>query len=244
MEIKGLMIQTIQLLEIKKEAANTYTYKFSIPQGSTWEAGTNAHLVATGSDTNFVPSPDCTRHLSICSLPNEGYMGFSTRIREGASLFKQNLRVCNVGDKLHLYKLVNRLPLQRKDVPVVLVSMGVGIATFRPMILAYAHDQIHVSQLVSINIDRTESSIYKDELEALDIPNFKNSYVHTRATLQHELLETKALENAEYHIVGSDEFLLSIGQFLIENGISAEQIMLDKKENRRLQMLEAMAAHN
>ena len=240
MEITGIMIKSIELLDIIKEAEDTFTYKFNVPNNTTWDAGTNAHLVATGSDTNYAPAPEFTRHMSICSVPDEGYIGFTTRAREGGSTFKRNLRVSKVGDKLQLFKLMNRLPLQRNNKPVVLISMGVGIATMRPMILEFAKDQSNIPQLININIDRAVTEIYQEELATLAIPNFENIYVNSRADLHQSIENTIKLDNAEYHIVGSDEFLMSIGSFLLNKGVSEESIKLDKKDNRTQQMIKKM----
>jgi len=240
MEITGIMIKSIELLDIIEEAKDTFTYKFNIPKGTVWEAGTNAHLVANGSDTNYAPNREFMRHMSICSLPEEGYIGFSTRAREGGSTFKRNLRVSKVGDKLQLFGLKNRLPLHRNNRPVVLISMGVGIATMRPMILEYAKDQQNIPQLVNINIDRAVTEIYQNELAALQIPNFENIYVNSRADLHNSIENTLQLTDAEYHIVGSDEFLMNIGAFLLKKGVADDCIKLDKKENRAKQMIEEM----
>lgn len=242
MEITGIMIQSIELLDIIEEAENTFTYKFNIPEGTSWDAGTNAHLVATGSDTNYAPAPEFTRHMSICSLPEEGYIGFTTRAKEGGSTFKRNLRVSKVGDRLQLFKLMNRLPLHRDKKPVVLISMGVGIATMRPMILEYANDQSNIPQLININIDRAVTEIYQDEFIKLEIPNFENIYVNSRANLHKSIEETLHLEDAQYHIVGSDEFLMNIGAFLQQKGVSGENIKIDKKEKRAERMIEEMKA--
>jgi len=241
MEITGIMVQSAELLDIIKEAENTYTYRFSIPKGMTWEAGTNAHLVANGSDANYAPNKKYVRHLSICSLPEEGYMGFSTRIREGASVFKQNLKVCKPGDKLQVFGLKNRLPLPRENKPVVLISMGVGVATFRPMILEYAKDQKGIPQLVNLNIDKAGSAIYWEELSKFHMEGFSNHYVNTRQELREQIDQSLALNDAEYHIVGSDEFLLEIGTYLIQKGVQNTQIKLDKKATRAQAMVQQMA---
>ncbi len=240
MEITGIMIQSIELMDIIEEATNTFTYKFNIPQGTVWDAGTNAHLVANGSDTNYAPDREFMRHMSICSLPEEGYIGFSTRAPEEGSTFKRNLRVSNIGDKLQLFGLKNRLPLHRNNRPVVLISMGVGIATMRPMMLEYAKDQKGISQLININIDRAVTEIYQNELTALKIPNFKNIYVNSRADLHESIAGTLDLKDAEYHIVGSDEFLMNIGSFLLNKGVGDDCIKLDKKEKRAQKMIEEM----
>lgn len=242
MEITGIMVNSATLIDIIKEAEDTYTYKFNIPDGTTWEAGTNAHLVANGLPNDFTPSKEHTRHLSISSLPKEGYMGFTTRVREGSSTFKRNLQVSKIGDKLQVYGLKNRLPLPRNNKPVVLISMGVGIATMRPMILEYAADQHHISKLISINIDKDETTVYKDEIDKLSIPHFENHYVNSRRDLFQHIRKTFSITDVEYHIVGSDEFLDNVARYLIHNKIKLDSIKLDKKPARTKSILEQLAA--
>lgn len=242
MEITGIMVTSAKLINIKKEAEDTYTYKFDIPAGTSWDAGTNAHLVANGTPNDFTPSQEHTRHLSISSLPHEGYMGFTTRVREGSSTFKRNLKVCQIGDQLQIYGLKNRLPLSRKNKPVVLISMGVGMATMRPMILEYAKNQDQIDRLISINIDKEKTMIYKNELEYLKIPRFYNHYVSQREELYAKINRTFQFSDAEYHIVGSDDFLNSIASFLIKNNIDLKNIKLDKKTAREKQILTELAS--
>jgi NAD(P)H-flavin reductase len=240
MEITGIMVNSATLIDIIKEAEDTYTYKFNIPSGATWDAGTNAHLVANGIDTDFTPAKEFTRHMSICSLPEEGFLGFTTRVRKGGSTFKRNLKVSKIGDKLQIYGLKNRLPLTRNGKSVILVSMGVGIATMRPMILEYAKCQNDLPKLISINIDKDETFIYKQELDKANIKNFENYYVNSRRTLFQQLFKTLSIEDAEYHVVGSDEFIEGIAHYLLKNDVDAEDIKLDKKPKRAMSILEKL----
>lgn len=233
MEIKSLLTSSIQLLEIVKEDEETYTYKFNIPQGTTWDAGTNAHLVAIGSEHNFAPSKEHMRHFSICSLPEEGYMGFSTRIRNNASTFKENLKVVKPGDKLQVYGLKNRLPLERNNQTVVLLSMGVGIATMRPILLAAANNGEGLGKVININIDKKDKRIYGAELEALNQQEqIEVHYTHTRNAFYQTINTTLNEKDAEYHIVGSDEFVQNTAQYLISHKVAKAQIKLDKKPAR------------
>ena len=241
MEIKSILTSSITLLDIIKEDEETYTYKFNIPQGTTWEAGTNAHLVARGNDRNFTPSKEHMRHFSICSLPEEGYMGFSTRIRNNASTFKENLRVVKPGDKLQVYGLKNRLPLERNNQTVVLISMGVGIATMRPILLAAAKNPIGLHKVININIDKKDKRIYGKELDQLSsLPIIFSHYTHSRQAFFHVIDQTINEANAEFHIVGSDEFIEDTARHLISKNVDKTQIRLDKKPARTAAILEAL----
>ncbi len=241
MKIQSLLTSPIQLLEIIKEDEETYTYKFDIPEGCTWDAGTNAHLVATGSVKNFIPEKEFTRHFSICSLPDEGYMGFTTRIRNNASTFKENLKVSKIGDKLQLFGLQNRLPLVRKNQTVVLISMGVGIATMRPILLSAASHPRGLTKVINITIDKDDKEIYANELRSLSPELIEHHYTHSRDDFYNEIDKTLTTSQAEYHIVGSNEFVFEITRHLLNNKIAKTNIRLDKKPHRAKEILDLLS---
>lgn len=146
-----IISQAVALKEIVKEATDTYTYKFDIPKGIIWNAGANLHLLPGTLDEDIKIGKEMVRHLSVMSLPHEGYMGITTRIREQASDFKKKLQQSQSGDTMRVFGIKNHLPLKRENHPVVLVSMGVGIATIRPMILEYVADQSNIPLIININ---------------------------------------------------------------------------------------------
>src|SRR5699024_12122988 len=57
-----------------------------------------------------------------------------------------------------IFKTYSNVPLKRENKNVYLLSSGVGLATFRPLILDYLNNATNVNQLHSLNID-SESEV-------------------------------------------------------------------------------------
>jgi ferredoxin--NADP+ reductase len=222
--------QPVTLQEIIQEATNTYTYKFNIPQGMTWTAGANLHLLPYGLDKDIEIDKKTIHHLSIINLPDEGYIGITTRIREPTSDFKKKLQKAQIGDTMCIFKVKNHMPLKRENHPVVLISMGVGIATMRPLILEYVKDQTNIPAIVNINVDNSGEFIYKKELLATEKHGVKNYFTTSRTEMKEAIKTTFQLKNPQYYIVGSDNFLNNMAGFLLKTHIEKHQIYFDKHQ--------------
>ena len=233
-------LMPVRLQEIIPEAADTYTYRFELPPGFTWEAGANAHLVAREISTFSAVEKDWRRHMSIMNTPDEGYLGFTTRVREPRSPFKTSLLNTVPGDTLHIYGNKNNFPLIRDGRPTVLLSMGVGMATMRPLIRSFMKNRQGLSSLTSINVDRCESGVYQAEMESLDVSGFTQIYKGNRQSFLDEVDRCLQMKDARYYLVGSDEFLSSIAYYLIGSGIPRSQLMIDKKPHKVQAILDAI----
>lgn len=69
-----------------------------------------------------------------------------------------------IGDDITFFKLGSRMGLRRSDTPIVLLSMGVGVMTMRPLIRAYKNDKSSIPSLISLNIDSAGDFVYRKEL--------------------------------------------------------------------------------
>ncbi|MEM6769381.1 MAG: hypothetical protein AAF597_02255 [Bacteroidota bacterium] len=228
-----MMTSSIKVSSITEEAPNTFTFKFDVPKGMNWSPGANGHFVVTDNQGVYQMNKAYVRHLSIMNNPAEGYIGFTTRVSDNPSLFKASLKNYTVGDEMRVFKVKNHIPLVRDNTNVVLISMGVGIATFRPMIMDYANNQDGIKSLTNINIDRHDQHVYKDELTGITAGNYRNDLVSNRENLYDAITETFGDKRSSYYVVGSDEFLGEICAFLSENDIEPSQIHLDKPDIRR-----------
>ncbi|MGQ1947513.1 hypothetical protein ACT3CD_10500 [Geofilum sp. OHC36d9] len=222
--------QPVTLNEIIQEATDTYTYKFNIPKGMTWTAGANLHLLPYGLDEDIEIDKKTVHHLSIINLPGEGYIGITTRIRKQTSVFKKKLQEAQIGDTMCIFKIKNRLPLKRENHPVVLISMGVGIATMRPLLLEYVADQSNIPAIININVDSSGEFIYKNELISTEKHGVKNYFTKSRTEMKEAIKTTFQLKDQRYYIVGSDNFLSSTTDFLLKNHIEKHQIYFDKRQ--------------
>lgn len=218
--------------KIIDETPEVKTYLVDIPDGYTWEAGAHIHLGLKGFNEGEKPNRGLVRHMSISTLPRENAIGITTRIREQCSEFKSILRGLQVGDEVAVFKTHCNVPLKRENKNIYLLSSGVGLATFRPIVLEYLERPDNINQIYSLNIDSSKNYLFKNIFTTDHSKNFTAKFVDNRKDY-YEAVNNLAADNAGlYYIVGSDEFLKQNIEVLLENGIQPDQIMLDKRERQ------------
>lgn len=217
----------IKLIKIEKDAVDTYTFKFEAPEATKWEPGAYAHFLSSDLKKGAKFKKELVRELSIMSHPNENFIGFTTRIRQSPSDFKRIMLDLKPGDEIRFFKIGNHFKGQKMDKPIVLISMGVGIATFRPLILEYIANSAQALPITNINIDRSGDFVYQEELENLPGNKLKNRFVTLRADLYKNI--NQCIESGEniYFVVGSKAFNKAIGDYLLEKNISKTAIVFD-----------------
>lgn len=219
----------LKIIDIVNEGNDTKTFYLEKPHDINWEEGSHTHIALNNYEVNEVVNKNLVRHMSIMTLAHENKIGFTTRFPNQKSEYKTLLSNYRVGDEINLYKLGSRMRLRRENKRIVLLSMGVGIATMRPLILAYNQDQTGIPQLVHINVD-SNPTIYKEEFESLNNNQFKNYWTLSRVEYFQRLTEVISQDNTIYYIVGSDTFLRSNIQKLKLAGVKVENIVIDKKD--------------
>ena len=185
-----------------------------------------------GFNAGDQPNKSLVRHMSISTLPNEQTVGITTRIRELCSEFKSILRNLKVGDKVALFKIHSNVPLKREDKNIYLLSSGVGLATFRPLVLTYLERPDNINRIHSLNIDSTKNFLFTDVFESAPDKNFTSQYVDNRKDYYEEAKKLAADQDGLFYVVGSDEFIMQNIDVLCEQGIKPEQIVLDKRERQ------------
>ena len=168
--------------------------------------------------------------MSITTLPDANKIGITTRIQEPLSEFKCELSKISLGDELVVFKLGSRMNLRRNNRPLILLSMGVGIATMRPLVHAFLENTSSISSLTSVNIDSSKNYIFRDELDAIQTDLYKNYWYDCRADFYQSLNVFTELKNPLYYIIGSDNFIKDIIRTLRIKNVRDEDIFLDKKE--------------
>lgn len=222
---------TLKVVDIKKEASSTYTYYLEKPANTSWKEGSHTHIGIAGFDAGEVPNKSLVRHMSIMTLPDENKIGFTTRFQEEMSPFKEALKEVKVGDNMSLFKVGSRMGLRREDRPIVLISMGVGLATMRPIILEYKKNDNNIPYLVNITVDNTGEFLYKDELDKLQEDTYNNVWVKNRQELYAAVQKAgRDFKDAIYYIVGSDDFLRNMIKRLTDSNVKLEDIVVDKRE--------------
>ena len=223
----------LSIVDIIDESPNTKTYILEKPESLTWDEGSHIHLALEDYDKDELPNKDLVRHMSIMSNWDENKLAFTTRFTEPYSSFRLGLAQLTKGDHLKVFKISSRMTLRREERPLVLISMGVGLATMRPLILRFHQDSTNIPLLVNLNVDAHaahEKALYQEELEGLRNERIQLHWCKSRLEL-FNALETLNIENPIYYVVGSDLFLRTILKRLKAKGVSKEAIMIDKKSH-------------
>ncbi|WP_047984339.1 ferredoxin reductase domain-containing protein [Ornithinibacillus californiensis] len=237
-----MQIYWTKINKIIEETPEVQTYLLDLPEDFTWEEGSHTHFALEGFNAGEKPNRSLIRHMSISTLPHENTIGITTRIREQCSEFKDALRKLKVGDKVALFKTHSNVPLRREDKNVYLLSSGVGLATFRPLVLDYFERADHVKQIHSLNIDSSKDFLFTNTFKSVADKKFTSLFVDNREDYYEEVKALAADKEGLFYIVGSDEFLLQNMEVLREHGIQPEQIMLDKREKGREELLSSVYA--
>ena len=225
-----MQIYWTKINKIIEETPEVKTYLLDCPKDFTWEEGSHTHFALEGFNAGDKPNRALIRHMSISTLPNENSIGITTRIKEQCSEFKSVLRNHQVGDEVAIFKTHSNVPLKRDDKNVYLLSSGVGLATFRPLVLDYFERADNVSQIHSLNIDSSNDFLFTNIFESAPDKKFTSQFVDNRKDYYEEVMNLAADKDGLFYVVGSDEFLVQNIKVLREQGIKPEQIMLDKRE--------------
>lgn len=227
-----MQIYWTKINKIIDETPEVKTFLLDLPEDFTWEEGAHTHLALEGFNAGDQPNKSLVRHMSISTLLNEQTVGITTRIKELCSEFKSILRNLEVGDKVALFKIHSNVPLQRQDKNIYLLSSGVGIATFRPLVLTYFERPDNINRIHSLTIDSTKDYLFTDIFESAPDKNFTSQYVDNRKDYYEEVKKLAADQDGLFYVVGSDEFIMQNIDTLREQGIKPEQIVLDKRERQ------------
>ena len=222
---------------VVEESPETKTYILECPEGFTWEEGAHTHLALEGFNAGEKPDRSLIRHMSICTLPDEKSIGITTRVREELSEFKERLDALGIGGQVALFKTHSNVPLKREDKPVYLLSSGVGIATFRPLVLDYLNNSDMVNKIHSLNIDSSKNYLFPDLFAPEGLNGLTSEFVDDRSDYYGRVKQLAEDKEGLFYVVGSDEFLSENIAILRNEGINPEQIMLDKHEQSRQALL-------
>lgn len=225
-----MQIYWTKINQIIEETPEIKTYLLDRPEDFTWEEGSHTHFALKGFNAGDKPNRSLIRHMSISTLPHENSIGITTRIREQCSEFKSILRNLKVGDEVAIFKTHSNVPLKREDKNVYLLSSGVGLATFRPLVLDYFERADNVNQIHSLNIDSSKQFLFTNIFQSAPDKKFTAQFVDNRKDYYEEVKKLAADKDGLFYVVGSDDFLAQNIEILREQGIKPEQITLDKRE--------------
>lgn len=232
-----MQIYWTKINKIIDETPEVKTYLLDRPEDFSWEEGSHTHFALKGFNAGDKPNRGLIRHMSISTLPHENSIGITTRIREHCSEFKATLRNLEVGNEVAIFKTHSNIPLKREDKNAYLLSSGVGLATFRPLVLQYLERAENVNQVHSLNIDSSKNFLFPTVFESAPEKKFSSQFVDNRKDYYKEAKNLAADQDGHFYIVGSDEFLMENIELLREQGIKPEQIMLDKRQQQLSEFL-------
>jgi ferredoxin-NADP reductase len=150
----------IQLVERIQEYSGVCTLRFRAPDPVSFVPGQYAHVLAPASP----PGRENVRHLSIASIPAEGFLQFSVDLAS-ASDYKKKLAALQVGEEAHLFKVKGEFVLATPLPPkIVFLAGGLGITPVRSLLKQIVHDGLPVAWSL-IHVAR-EKFLYQEEIEA------------------------------------------------------------------------------
>lgn len=232
-----MQIYWTKINKIIEETPEVRTYLLDCPRDFTWEEGSHTHFALEGFNAGDKPNRSLIRHMSISTLPHEDSIGITTRIREQCSEFKMILKNLEVGNEVAIFKTHSNVPLKREGKNVYLLSSGVGLATFRPLVLDYFKCVDNVNRIHSLNIDSSKDFLFTDIFKSAPDKKFTSQFVDNRKDYYEEVKNLAGDKDGLFYVVGSDQFLVQNIEVLREQGIKAEQIMLDKHERQLTEFL-------
>lgn len=225
-----MQIYWTKINKIIEETSEVKTYLLDRPEDFTWEEGSHTHFALKGFNAGDKPNKSLVRHMSIATLPYENAIGITTRIREQCSEFKSILRNLEVGNEVALFKTHSNVPLKREDKNIYLLSSGVGLATFRPLVLEYFKRAANVNQIHSLNIDSSKEFLFTNIFKSAPDKNFTAQFVDNRKDYYEAVQKLAADKNGLFYVVGSEDFVVQNIEVLRAQDIKPEQIILDKRE--------------
>lgn len=220
-------IFTQKLIRTVDEASTLRTFHFEAPENYHWIEGSHLHLAFVDYDLTKGRNPHKIRHMSIASLPEEGTIAITTRLT-GDSPFKIELSRLRPGDAMQLFDISSRLHLRRLDRPLVLLSNGVGLAAFRPLILKYLAEPARIPSLHSLCVAPPDGRIYEKELAGLNNGSFSHTFLTHRGPFR-EALGKPLFKGSLYYLAGSELFLRDTVRSLRLLGVPDRDIIIDKK---------------
>ncbi len=220
----------VKIIDMKEEAPGTKTFLLEKPLDIIWLEGAHTHIGLIGFDEGELPNKDWVRHMSIMTLPEDNKIGFTTRLLPPLSQFKEKLSELRIGDEVILFKIGSRMFLRRENKMAVLLSMGVGITTMKPLIHRFLKDDTQISGLININVNSTKDFVYRKELDSLQSSKYINHWVDSRSKFYETLNQVSEQEDAIYYVAGSDEFVMDVIKNLRNKNVADENIIIDKKE--------------
>src|SRR5699024_8373137 len=157
------------------------------PERFTWGEGARPHFAVEGFNAGDKPNRSLTRPRSTSTLPHEKSIGITPRLKEEGSEIKTIVRHHKLVHEVALCIPSSNVPLKRGENGGYLLSSGVGLATFRPLVVAYFKRTDNVNQLHSLNIDSSTNYLFPDIFESAPDKKFPSQFGNNRKDYYEEV---------------------------------------------------------
>ncbi len=202
----------------RREFGNTYTFAFEPLRAMPFKAGQYVHLTATPERGDKA----MTRHMSIASPPDSRYLEFSMDLGSGTD-YKRAMAALKPGDLVTAFKLKGEFVVEGDRAPLVFLAGGLGITPIRSILRDLAtigsgtpRSLFHVAR---------DAHLFKDELAALDLPQWRTDRGGLDALWPQVL--ARGGSGGAYFLCGSERFIVGMRDRLQSDGVQADRIVVE-----------------
>jgi ferredoxin-NADP reductase len=222
-------------------AEGTMAFEFQKPPDWTFTAGQFVDITLLNpSETD---SEGNKRGFSIASAPYEETIMIATRMRDSA--FKRDLKSEALESGAKIEGPFGDLTLHENTArPAVLLTGGIGVTTFRSIVLQAAHLKLAHRIVLFYSNHRPEDAAFLTELQALQQTNPNYTLVATMTDMKDSKLpwtgETgqinaellakyaDATKNAIYYITGPPGMVKGLQSVLAGTGVSRDDVRVEE----------------
>jgi len=208
----------ITLVDKTREYDGVHTLRFASPAPISFVPGQYVHLLAPASP----PGPENVRHLSIASIPEEGFLRFTVDFNS-TSEYKKKLAALKPGGLAHLFKVKGEFVLgETLPTQVVFLAGGLGITPIRALLRQIVHRGLEVDWRL-MHVAR-ESFLYASEIES-----WGGLQARVRRPQAGALVASWAAHcpSATYYVSGSSRFVAGITELLAACGVGHDALQVE-----------------
>jgi ferredoxin--NADP+ reductase len=208
----------LKILNITDLTPTVRTFTLQKPEEWTWLEGAHARFGV------WIDDQLDQRTMSVSSWPLDQVITMTTRKYATTSPYKAALWQKTVGETLSVTAPKSRFTLPRENRPLLLLAMGVGMATLVPLIRTYQASTENIPSVKILTVDR-EINLLSD----LDLPQGLHTHTLNRVGFMKALDHLMREDHPIVMAIGSDRFVESVVRSLKAKGFQRSDLRLDKK---------------
>lgn len=208
----------LKILDITDLTPTVRTFTLQKPEEWTWPEGAHARFGV------LIEGQLDQRTMSVSSWPQDQVITMTTRKYSTLSPYKAALWQKCVGETLRVTAPKSRFMLPRENRPILLLAMGVGMATLVPLIRTAQASPENIPSVKILTVDR-EINLLSD----LDLPQGMHTHTFNRVGFMKALDQHLREAHPIVMAIGSDRFVESVVRSLKARGFHRSDLRLDKK---------------